>query len=426
MNKLVVFVLIWLIPIIAHSQDTSSKSSFEQQLDAISGIILKKIETLSGFSESYELAIVQPLDHQEPEGTKFTQRVFISLKNQDNPVVFETHGYEVPWHKRRELSSLLNANQIIVEHRYFGASTPKPKDWKYLTTWQAASDHHRIIELLKPLFSGKWISTGKSKGGMASLFLKFYYPEDIDASLVFVAPIIIGLADERIRDFVGEIGTEEDREKIRNFQISCLNRRDELIPLIQAMDNSPSNPFVCSPDSVLEWSVIEFPYEFWWGNQDPGEIPDAGESVQNLFDYLNKVSSFSKMKSRSVKFNETLAYQQATELGAYGYDMEPLLPFLKKVKLARLDPFVPMDAGDYKFDSQIMINILEFLQNQANKIIYLYGENDIFTAASADPKGSVNSIQIIGKDLGHQFRIKDLSEPDRKQVINMLNIWITE
>ena len=155
-------------------ENPEKKSSHYLVIKAIPGVMCKQIETLSGFAESYELAIVQPIDHRQPDGHKFTQRVFLSIKEPNAPVVFETAGYEVPWHKRKELSDILSGNQIIVEHRFYGASSPKPKAWEFLNSWQAASDHHRIIELLKPLFPGKWISTGKSKGGMASLFLEYY------------------------------------------------------------------------------------------------------------------------------------------------------------------------------------------------------------------------------------------------------------
>lgn len=63
-------------------------------------------------------------------------------------MVIELDGYAVN-NRTAELSKILNCNQIMVEHRYFGESVPAPFDWKYLTIKQAADDHHRIIEMFK-------------------------------------------------------------------------------------------------------------------------------------------------------------------------------------------------------------------------------------------------------------------------------------
>lgn len=144
----------------------------------------------------------------------------------------------MPWHRKIELSKMLNANQIIVEHRYFGQSKPKPLEWKYLTTWQAASDHHRIVELIKIIYKGKWISTGKSKGGMAALFLQVYYPNDVDASIVFVAPIILGLADQRFPEHINNLGDPQTQKKIHDFQILCLKREASLLRIAKAKNQS--------------------------------------------------------------------------------------------------------------------------------------------------------------------------------------------
>jgi hypothetical protein len=76
---------------------TEAHASIYSDLHKLPGVYVKKIETLNGFEESYELAVVQPIDHNNPAGAKFTQRVFLSHINPANPVVFETNGYGVPW-----------------------------------------------------------------------------------------------------------------------------------------------------------------------------------------------------------------------------------------------------------------------------------------------------------------------------------------
>ena len=47
------------------------------------------------------------------------------------------------------LTNLLDANQIMVEHRYFGKSVPDSLDWNYLNIKQSAADHHRIADPIR-------------------------------------------------------------------------------------------------------------------------------------------------------------------------------------------------------------------------------------------------------------------------------------
>ena len=45
---------------------------------------------------------------------------------------------------------MLQTNCLSVTHRYFPDARPSPAaDWQYLDIWQAAQDHHRIVQLFK-------------------------------------------------------------------------------------------------------------------------------------------------------------------------------------------------------------------------------------------------------------------------------------
>src|SRR5262245_5558810 len=109
----------------------------------------------------------QPADHMNPQGGTFEQRFSLLHRGTDRPMVLHTTGYNMPeFAFRSEPTQLLDANQISTEQRFFLPSRPVPTDWTKLDIWQAATDHHRLIQALKPVYSAKWISTGASKGGM--------------------------------------------------------------------------------------------------------------------------------------------------------------------------------------------------------------------------------------------------------------------
>jgi hypothetical protein len=133
----------------------AQQAGFEKFLSGKEGITIKETGPPNvRFAKGYEMFIVQPLDHKHPEKGTFKQRVWVSLRDtvEAHPVVMVTEGYSANRNYESEPAFLLNANQIIVEHRYFSESAPDTLDWQYLTVEQAATDHHVIIELLKPFF----------------------------------------------------------------------------------------------------------------------------------------------------------------------------------------------------------------------------------------------------------------------------------
>jgi hypothetical protein len=413
-----------LISLFAQGQEKSSSDDLYSRLKALSGVYIKKIDPLPGFKEGYEIALAQPVDHKNPDGAKFMQRIFLSHRDYSKPVVLETEGYGATWPKEREVAELLDANQIIVEHRYYESSKPKPLKWEYLTSWQAASDHHRIVELLKEIYPGKWLTSGRSKGGMAALFHRAYYPDDVDATVAYVAPIMIGPTDSRIDSFMNSIGDKASREKIRQFQRVCLERRMELLPQLKVMSEKQRLTFPCSLEGVLEWTVIELPYSFWSGNHRSTEIPQPDATKEQLFDFLNKVNSFSSISDSRIKFNAALYYQQYTEFGYFSYPHSHLNDLLQFVKEPHFSFYIPGDAQGAVFDGRAMPLVLENLQNEGNNIIYLYGEFDIWTSCAVELTGKTNAIKLIIKGKGHLFDIMDLEENEKNIIFTALEDWL--
>ncbi|MCC6525990.1 MAG: hypothetical protein IT373_25310 [Polyangiaceae bacterium] len=88
------------------------------------------------------------------------------------PLVLGTTGYALwlPYQYLDEPTTLLDANQLLVEERYFSPSRPEPADWSKLDIRQAAADHHRSVEAFRPLYPAAWISEGvpELRGASAS------------------------------------------------------------------------------------------------------------------------------------------------------------------------------------------------------------------------------------------------------------------
>ena len=161
LNLLLIFCVCW--------QVQAQKVTVENALFDLPDVIFQEI----GKADTFELKIKQPLDHQHPEKGYFYQRAFLTHKAFDKPMVMYLSGYDQPKVYNNELSKLLDANQLSIEHRFFGKSMPDSVDYTYLNLAQATADLHHINELFKKIYTGKWISTGISKGGSTTIFYKY-------------------------------------------------------------------------------------------------------------------------------------------------------------------------------------------------------------------------------------------------------------
>ena len=149
---------------------------------------------------SYTFSFEQPIDHNRPELGTYLQSCRLRYKGAEKNVVVLTHGYNMEYYDT-DLATQLDANQLNIEHRYFGESLPEAfdnLDMTYLNSNQQARDIHNIVSTLKKyLFkTGKWASTGTSKDGITTALQAYwsdYYKwTDFDVYVPFCAPFLTG------------------------------------------------------------------------------------------------------------------------------------------------------------------------------------------------------------------------------------------
>ena len=127
----------------------------EQRLYELPDVSFKALEAPRGAKAAYELRIRQPIDHTNPEKGYFHQRVYLTHVGYKQPMVMVTEGYARGRNRITEVATLLRANQLDIEHRFFGASMPDPFDYQYLTLEQATADLHHINEIFRQLYEGQ-------------------------------------------------------------------------------------------------------------------------------------------------------------------------------------------------------------------------------------------------------------------------------
>ena len=394
-----------------------------EKLQSISNIEITEISPKNGFERQFEVYISQPLDHSNPDGAKFQQRIYISHTDESSPVVFMPSGYSSSPVKVCELSAPFQANQIYVAHRFMAGAEPSVRDWHYLTIEQASADFHCVVEAFKQIYTGVWISYGASKNGQAALFHRRFYSNDVNAMVALVAPLSLAAEDPRYDSFLETVGSENEREKIKRFQRTALSKKDEIIPMIKNyMFHSDFTFGRMTAGEILEFEILEFPFSFWQTtNGDCSEIPDTSASALELYTYLKNFGYFDFYSNELLDYYQPVYYQAFTETGWYRLINDHLQDLLTAVPNPSYRMMAPQDVT-LNFNSTVMPDIIAWLQSEGTNIIYIYGANDPWTAGAIESVGSTNSIKIVQPGANHSVKITDLD--DSELVYSTLEEWL--
>lgn len=428
-NMHIRYAALLLFVLLSASASPFAQTVLEQKINAISAIKeIRPLET-SEFSEKYVTYFTQPLDHRHPEKGSFRQRVIVSHVGFDRPTVIVTEGYGAAYalrsQYREELSKLLNANMIFVEYRYFLESTPEPKDWQNLTAENSADDLHAITTAFKNIYPGKWIATGISKGGQTTLLYRTFYPDDVDISVPYVAPLCYGVEDGRHEPFLHKVSTPENRKIIEDFQLEALKRKATLLPRFEKYCTEKNYSFRAPIEEIYDYSVLEYSFALWQWGTPISSIPATTASDDEVFSHLLAISEPGYFTADSP--NASFFVQAARELGYYGYDVQPFKQYLSiqssEDYLHRL--MLPEELKDMPFDKTLSKKITKFLKKQDPKMIFIYGQNDPWTAAGVTWLKNKKNIHVFIQPNGsHLARISTLPEKEKKEVMELIKQWL--
>ena len=409
-----------------------AQGSLEERLAALEGV--SGIERLESdvYTEKYLVRITQQVDPQDASKGTFTQRVVVGHAGYDRPTVLVTEGYSGAYalnaRYHEELTDLLDANLVFVEHRYFLESTPEPCDWSCLTAENAAADLHNVNRTFRRLYPGKWISTGISKGGQTATFYRVFYPDDVDVSVPYVGPLCRAVEDGRHEKFLRKVGTRSERQAIGRFQKEVLKRKAEMLPLLEAYSKDRGLEYRIAPAEVLDYCVLEYPFALWQWGTPVATIPPTDADTPVLFDHLMAISGAEYFAEDQP--NAAFFVQAARELGYYGYDTKPLRRLLtidnSKGYLSRI--MLPDSlVGTIAFDRALYEKTCAFLRDNDPKMIFIYGEVDPWSAVHVPLfKGKKNEQVYFQPRGSHLSRIGNMPEDVKHKIISQLKDWLGE
>ncbi|MCP4311241.1 MAG: peptidase [Bacteroidetes bacterium] len=387
---------------------------------------IRLLESESNYDTIMEILIEQPIDHRNPEVGSFTQRIYISHFDPGSPVVLVTAGYDANYYYTSELAAALRCNQVMVEHRYFGKSRPDSIQWEYLDTWQAASDHHRIIELFKELYPGQWIATGISKGGQTVMYHSYYYPGDVDVRIPYVAPLNFGVEDKRIYSFLGQVGSKGDRRKVKRFQKNALKYQERYLPAFKEFSREKGYTYEIAGGykNAYEYCALEYSFAFWqWGYVPSSKIPGKSNRPREFIEHMNRVAGFDYFSDEAILKQRPFFYQALTEMGYYGYDLPEFDKYIQHVSNPVFTFTIPEELK-ITFDSTLSEELEQYLASEAERFIYIYGEYDTWSATAVTATGDTESKIFIKEGGSHRTRINNMPKEQKKEVYETLELYL--
>ncbi|HML70899.1 MAG TPA: S28 family serine protease [Macellibacteroides fermentans] len=419
--------LLLLLLLVIVSANASNKELY-QKLCTLKGVITVDSLPSDYSSEKYVVTIRQPLDHKHPDKGSFTQRVVISHEGFDRPTVLVTEGYGGDYalnpRYRDELARLFQTNTVFVEHRYFSGSVPDSVAWQYLTAQNSASDLHIITTLFKQIYPQKWISTGISKGGQTALIYRAFFPNDVDITVPYVAPVSRSAEDGRHEPFQNKVGDKKTRQAILSFQREVLKRRGEIIPLLEKFCLEKQLSFRISMNEVLDYCVLEYSFAFWQWGTPASHIPANTATTGVLFKHLTEISGPDYFATGQP--TQAFFIQAARELGYYGYDIEPFkdLLFIRTAK-DYLQRIMLPEGITIQFQPELYKKLTNFIETSDPRLIFVYGEYDPWTSVGITKlDGKKNMFVAIQPKGSHRARINTLPDSLRDKVIKTINLWL--
>ena len=395
-------------------------------LEGVPGMTVSE-EPLDGDSDYrfFRLEYQQPANHDDPDGLRFGQRMTLLHIDREAPVVLHTSGYyayDEPF--AAELTYLLGGNQLHVEQRFFEPSRPEPADWSRLTIAQAAADHHRIVEAMAPYYGGAWVATGASKGGMTSVFHRRFYPNDVDATVAYVAPISHGVPDDTYQPFFDTVGTADCRAALDGFQRELLTRREAMIARMEDFGAEEGITFerLAGVEGAFEDSVAEFAWGFWqYADQaDCALVPPTSATDGELWAFHEGYGDLAFYGDQEIEAYVPYFYQAEAELGFPSVPKDHLDDLLETQELER--DYLPSGV-DVTFDPSAMNDIESWVQSDGSRLLFIYGESDPWTAGAFSLGSAADSFLYVAPDLNHSASISDLASDDQSAALAALERW---
>lgn len=387
---------------------------------AAAGFVVNPAGTSDDGAELYELTLQQQNDHQDPMAGTHEHHLTLVHRGFDRPMNLISTGYSnYLGFAEDELTDLLGGNQLVLDKRFHNGNGD---DYSTFTRKQVADDAHDVVARLRDVYTGAWLGSGFSNGGVDMVSFRRHYPDDVDATVAFGAPFMRP-DDERFLGFFDAVDAA-CQDRLAGIQRAVLGAQREAVEpavLATAADELGATFVRVEAARAFEAAALSYPWLFWqyFGTTDDcADLPDpaaatAGELSTAVFDVTSILGAY-PMSDDYLSF-----------FGAYFYEAQQSAgwPALPRAGLVA-DGLIPADLVDMErglvpegvtppeFDLAEN-SALEAFARDGDGVALVYSSNDPWAAAAVTPAQASGNVRFDVTDGNHLATFSSLSEPDR-------------
>jgi len=265
--------------------------------------------------------------------------------------------------------------------------------------------------------------TGSASVGVIS-FIDGTVSEDMHIVIPYVAPINLEQEDVRINWFLRHVGTEKENALILNYQRLMLQNFDSIFPLFKSLADSAGEKYAIDDTLAYEFMVLEFPFSFFqWGSLALDSIPLEMKNAEAMIKPMKKLGLISFYYESTVNGLMPFMVQAYRELGYYNYDLDSLGSYMIKLKNSSNIAFVPEELR-FDYNQEIMNKIYDYIHNEGNRMIFIYGELDPWFSTSFNPDSRTDAIKLVLSGGSHATRLRHFSPEIQDMIKEKLKYWL--
>ncbi len=408
------------------------------RLRRIPGIQVDEVPASVPGTRAFLIRLRQPENHDNPARKSFEHRLVLIHRSTQAPMVALHSGYGLFGDPLQftaylmEPAVVLEANQLTLEHRFFGESIADNPDWQYLNIEQSARDVHRIYTLFNEIYRGPWIGTGASKGGMAAIFHHHFFPADMVGIVPYVAPLSFGPLDSRYQTFLDQIGPSDGRcrDRAKDMELEVIQRRQELGEYWVRNDPATVGYTAEQVGLVTVYLVLGFHWSFWQYLGSPEACaaqPPQGADIAELaawfpFDiqtYLNAGLYDPELTPYSYQVSNELGHP---EIDYYSH-LEAALGQVDFSNAPAVQADLPPWGLEPAFDPAPLRAVDARLRTEARNILAIYGAWDPWTAGNINLNPDPSNLRLYAPQMNHGAQIADLTPQEQEPALRILFQW---
>lgn len=384
------------------------------------GFVVTPAGTSDDGAELYDLTLLQRNDHQDANAGTHEQYLTLIHRGFDLPMNLISTGYSnYLGFDEDELTTLLKGNQLVLDKRFHNGNGD---DYSHFTRKQVADDNHDVVVRLHEVYTGAWLGSGFSNGGVDMVSFRQHYPDDVDATVAFGSPFMVA-EDARFLAFFETVDIA-CQDRLEAIQLAALGtQRAAVEPAVLASAAAELGDTFTRVESAraFEAAALSYPWLFWQYFGTPSDcagLPDpataTAEELTAAFFSVTSIFGTYPMSDGYLSF-----------FGAYFYEIQQSggWPALPRDTLVA-EGLIPADLVDMErglvpegvtapeFDTAENGSLADFAR-LGSGVAFVYSEQDPWATGAVTPDAMSGNVRFDVTNGNHLATFSSLAEPDQ-------------